>query len=237
MDESGVAVWRQIERALQQDIETHRLKPGTRLPGEHDLAERFNVNRHTARRALQSLSERGLIRIEKGRGSFVESAMVDYRIHPRTRFSENVARLARAPSGEFVRCVEIQADDAMAEALGIDCGDAVILLETLGIADGKRISLGAHHFAKARFAKIGFHYKRLGSITKSLAKLGVADYTRKTTRISTRLPTPHEARLLRQPAAEPVLIVESVNVDSSGRPIEYGIARMAGGRTQLVVEF
>lgn len=237
MEETGLAVWRQIEQAILRDIDKRLLKPGERLPSEHELAERFSVNRHTARRALQALSEQGVIRIEKGRGSFVESALLDYRIAPRTRFSENIARESRNPSGELVRSEERKADAILAEALGIAAGDTVILLETLGIADGLRISLGAHYFPKRRFPKILSHYKRLGSITKALEKMGVADYFRKSTRISTRLPLKREARLLRQPETAPVLVVESVNVDTEGMPIEYGIACMSGQRTQLFVDF
>ncbi len=237
MEQQGIAVWRQIERTILGEIEGKRLPPGARLPSEHDLAERFGVNRHTARHALQALSERGVIRIEKGRGSFVESSMVDYRIAPRTRFSENIASDSRTPSGELVRSLELTADSLMAEALKIEIGTPVILLETMGIADGQRISLGAHYFAKDRFAKILQHYNRLGSITKALAKMGVTDYFRKSTRISARLPDKREARLLRQKPTEPVLIVESVNVDPQGSPIEYGVACMSGGRTQLVVDF
>lgn len=237
MEQEGIAVWRQIEQTILGEIEAKRLPPGARLPSEHELAERFGVNRHTARHALQALCERGVIRTEKGRGSFVESPMVDYRIAPRTRFSENIASHSRTPSGELVRSQELKADAMIADALGLAPGAPLILLETVGIADGQRISLGAHYFAKARFGKILSYYKRLGSITKSLAKMGVSDYFRKTTRISVRMPDKREARLLRQKPTEPVLIVESINVDPQGQPIEYGVACMSGARTQLVIDF
>lgn len=70
-DRDGLSRWARIERELREDIELGGLVPGSRLPSEHLLAERFGVNRHTVRRALSALQERGLIRVEQGKGTFV----------------------------------------------------------------------------------------------------------------------------------------------------------------------
>ena len=40
--------------------------------------------------------------------------------------------------------------------------------------------------------------------------------------------------MLSQPGNRPVLVTESVNVDLEGRPTEYGIARFASDRMQIV---
>ncbi len=49
------------------------------------------VNRHTVRRAMAELAVRGLVRTERGSGTFVKTDKLDYRIGRRTRFSEIVA--------------------------------------------------------------------------------------------------------------------------------------------------
>ncbi|WP_293761837.1 GntR family transcriptional regulator, partial [uncultured Aquitalea sp.] len=77
---SGVAVWRQIENTLAEEIAGGRLQAGERLPTELQLAERFGVNRHTIRRAVSTLVERGLLRVEQGRGTFVQDNAIDYAI-------------------------------------------------------------------------------------------------------------------------------------------------------------
>ena len=45
--------------------------PGTRLPGERELAERFNVSRVTVREAEIALQARGFIKIKTGSGVYV----------------------------------------------------------------------------------------------------------------------------------------------------------------------
>lgn len=233
---SGVALWRQIEQEIEADIRAKQYGPGDRLPTEAELSQRFAVNRHTVRRAMLGLQERGLVRVEQGRGSFVQENIVDYRLSRRTRFSENILTLRRDPSGELVRVARLPADKTMAQMLQLRAGEPVLLLETLKSADGRPINLGSHHFPFRRFNGLAEAFKAEGSITAALRKFGVADYTRKVTRVTARMPEEEEARLLAQPRNRPVLITESVNVDESGTPIEYGIARFAADRVQFVFE-
>ena len=56
---------------LLSEILDGQYLPGSRLPIEPDLCERLDVSRATLREAMKSLQQRGVIRIEQGRGSFV----------------------------------------------------------------------------------------------------------------------------------------------------------------------
>ena len=51
------------------------------------LSERFGVNRHTVRRAISTLVEQGLLRVEQGRGTFVAEDVVEFVVGERTRFT------------------------------------------------------------------------------------------------------------------------------------------------------
>lgn len=61
--------WETIASALTEDVRSR--KPGDRLPTEAALSERFGVNRHTVRHALDRLREMGLIYVMRGAGYFV----------------------------------------------------------------------------------------------------------------------------------------------------------------------
>jgi DNA-binding GntR family transcriptional regulator len=56
------------------------------------------------------------------------------------------------------------------------------------------------------------------------------------TRIVSRLPTPRESELLSLPRHVPLLITQSINHDGLDRPLEYGDARMASDRVEIVIE-
>ncbi len=232
----GVALWRQIEQALEADIRAGVLGPGDRLPTEAALAGHFQVNRHTLRRAVAGLVERGLIRVEQGRGSFVQEDVLDYAVGPRTRFSEIVLSQRRAPGRRLLAARIEPAEAVVAGALGLDAGASCVLLERIGEVDGRPICVSAHYFPAARFPDMIDLYRQSGSITEALDRQGAGDYTRRQTRVMARMPDTDDAAYLQQPRSRPILVVESVNVDGAGRPIEYGCTRFASDRVQVVFE-
>jgi GntR family phosphonate transport system transcriptional regulator len=232
----GVALWRQILGTLEAEIAAGSLAAGARLPTEGELSARFGVNRHTIRRAMEELQTRGLVRIEQGRGSFVAEDVLDYRLGPRTRFSEVIRRQNREPQGRMLRIEETGAEAAVAEALKLRRGAPVVLAERLGLANGRPVLISTHHFPAARFPRIAGLLAEDPSITRALAVCGVPDYWRQVTRITARMPTPEEAALLQQARSRPVLATEAVNVDAAGQPLDVSFGRYAAGRMQIVVE-
>src|ERR1700761_4409415 len=174
--QEGVALWRQIANQLQQSIASGASKPGEQLPTEAELSSRFGVNRHTVRRALEELSRDGLVRVEQGRGSFVAEDVLDYTVEARTRFSEWIRKHNKEPSGIIRQLREIPADSRVADSLGIRSGSRVVLLERLGFADDRPVSLARHYFPAGRLKGIFQALQATPRITEALKAVGVDDY-------------------------------------------------------------
>jgi GntR family phosphonate transport system transcriptional regulator len=233
---AGIALWRQIGAAIEAAIREGHHAPGQRLPTEAELAQRFRVNRHTIRRAMEELESRGIVRVEQGRGSFVAEDVLDYPLGARTRFSEIIRAQNREPAGRMLRLTEIPAEPRIAELLEIRRGRMVVLAERIAMADGRAVALGSHHFPAHRFPGIIALLRENSSITHALAACGVPDYRRRITRITARMPSAEEAEALQQSRSRPVLVSEAVNVDGAGKPVDATVTRYAAGRTQMVVE-
>ncbi len=231
----GVAVWQQIVTLLRAEIAGGGHPPGTQLPTETTLAQRYGVNRHTLRRAIGVLAEEGLLRVEQGRGTFVEPQFLDYEIGRRTRFSEIVARNRKEPSGRLIRTAETAADAQVAENLDLAGGTPCLRLETLHVADGTPLSVATNWFPLHRVPDLLAAYAETGSISRALERNGIADYVRQQTRVTARLAAAEDAGLLRQPPSRPLLVAEYVNVDMDGRPIQFAITRFASDRVQIVL--
>ncbi len=71
-----------IARALAERMLSGALAVNDRLPSERNLALEFRVSRPMVREALRSLTERGLINVEPGRGAFVLSSTAPRRFQP-----------------------------------------------------------------------------------------------------------------------------------------------------------
>lgn len=233
---TGVALWRQIREVLVTEIACGSLTPGTRIPTEEALAKRFAVNRHTVRQAVGAMADEGLLRIEHGRGMFVQETVIHYEVRKRTRFTENVARQSLIPESRFLEVRRIPADETVAKALDLATHDPVVRIWRLGHANEKPICLSAHHFCAQRFAQLEIVCQITDSVTEALQHLGIEDYRRQVTRVTTRMPTRREAKLLAQSEKHPVLVSESINIDPTGHPIEYGVTAFCGDRVEIVFE-
>ncbi len=233
---SGVALWRQIEAALTESIESGAMPPGDQVPTEQVLSEQFRVNRHTVRRAMAELAEKGLIKVEQGRGTFVRENVVDYLVGRRTRFSEVVSGQSRAPSGKLLFHRPARADAAIADALEMEVGAPLVQMETLGVVDDRPLTVATHLMPSQRFPDFADRYLDLRSISKVFESYDCGDYTRRITKVTARMPDAQESASLDIPRSRPVLVSTSLNVDRHGQPIEYGMTRYAADRCQIVFE-
>lgn len=229
-------LWRQIAHSLAAGIGPGGLRPGDRLPTEAQLAARHGVNRHTVRRAIETLVRSGLVRVEQGRGSFVAEDRIDYTVQPRTRFNEWIRQQNKEPTGRILQIAQVSATTQVAAGLGVPPGAAVALLWRLGMADGTPVSLTSHHFSLDARPGLLDALRTAPSITAALHSVGVADYRRRVTRVAARMPTATEAGLLRVPRSRPLLVCENVNVDLGGDIVEFGIAQYPSSRVQIMFE-
>lgn len=232
---SGVTVWRQIADTLSIEIRNRSFVGTGKLPSETELASRFGVNRHTLRQAVGALQTEGLLRIEKGRGMFVQHELLNYALSRRTRFSENLQRQGLLPGKQMLAARGMGASERVARELGLARGDHVLMVETLNEANEQPVSLATAYYPAARFDGLLELLQGSASTSEILARFGVQDYLRAQSRITTQMPSDETARLLKQPATRPLLCVECVDVDMQGTPIKFGETVFCGDRVQLVV--
>jgi len=235
-DAGGVTLWRRIADEIERAIAGGAHSPGERLPGEIEIAARFGVNRHTVRRALAELAARGLVRAERGSGTYVERGRLAYPIGTRTRFSEIVGAAGRGAGGKLIAHWNGPASADIAKRLGLSAGEPVIALEILRSADRVPISSATTWLAAALAPDAARLYRRHRSMTRVLAHYGIADYRRQSTRISAAPADAIDAGRLRLAPGRAVLVVDSIDVTLAGVPVLTTRGRFAADRVELLVE-
>ncbi|RQW27924.1 phosphonate metabolism transcriptional regulator PhnF [Rhodobacteraceae bacterium CH30] len=230
---AGTPLWLQIESVLANEILARALCG--RLPNEQELATRFGVNRHTVRQAIQQLQLKGLVRIERGRGTFVQDEVIAYRLGKSTRFSHSLSEQ------HLVSAIDIQsnhyepASEHVASMLMVPPGSQVLRVEALDLASDKVVSVCTQYFPLPRFDAFMMIYQGSTSTSEAFARCGISRFQRVLSRISARQPRPEVAAALQQGRQQPVLYVESVYADEDGQRIEYGITRFNGDTVQVEV--
>lgn len=229
---SGEAVYRQVQRQLVAEIRAlHR--QGDALPAEAVLAQRFGVNRHTLRRAIEGLISEGWVERRHGLGSFVLHKPLDYDIGQRTRFTETLEAQGRTTESAVLRKLRIPAQGGVAQRLQLDEGEPVAWIETLRSVDGAPFCVISHYLPLNLLPGVIADYSG-GSLHEFIEAQHGWRLTRSESLVSAALPQGDDASLLAMPATTAVLRVKSVNVrDRDGAPVEYALTRFRADRMQL----
>ena len=228
------SIYIQIADELRTNIEKAVYQPGDKLPTEKNLSARFNVNRHTIRNAISVLKEEGLIRVDRGRGMFVAKTPIKYPIGERVRYNKSLEAQGIKASYQKLKAIEIPAEGAIADALKIDIGAPVVLIERIGLANDRSISIGSSYFPAELFPNLIKFWDKYNSISKLIKEIYDRDHIRRSTTVCARIVREADARLLQIPANQPILLAQSINCDRDGTIVEYGVTRFSGEMMELV---
>ncbi|WP_171131706.1 MULTISPECIES: phosphonate metabolism transcriptional regulator PhnF [unclassified Ruegeria] len=232
---SKTPIWKSIALSLTADIAEGRYRAGDRLPTEAQLSATHGVNRHTVRRALSDLAERGLVHARRGAGVFVSAHATDYPIGKRVRYHQSISASGKIPGKRVLALNTRAADEAEAAALGLNPGDPVHVYDGLSLANGQPIGLFQSVFPAERFPDLLVSLSQNASVTHALQSCGVADYTRISTRLTARAASATQALHLQVTEGAPVLHSLGINADPDGRPVEYGKTFFVGERLTLTL--
>ena len=173
--------YQQIAAQLEQELRT-QYRCGDYLPSEQQLAERYQVNRHTLRRAVDQLVERGWLQRRHGVGILVLMRPYDYPLHANTRFSQNLFEQGSHPTSErlLLSCARAM---GMLPAHSREEGEMVIHLRTLRRVNGVPMSVIDHYLPDLDWwpALQQFHS---GSLHQFIEQHLQQPLTRRQTRIS-----------------------------------------------------
>lgn len=225
-------LWRQIAEAIAADLPQG---VGTRLPTEAAYAARFGVNRHTVRRALADLVDRGLVHTRRGAGAFVAARPTEYPLTRRMRFHEALSATGRVPGRRILSAATHPASAPEAAALGLSEGAPVLRVEGLSLSDGVPIGHFRSAFPQDRLPGMAAALASGLGITAALAACGVPDHLRAWTRLSARPADAILAGHLAVRRGDALLRSEALNTDPQGRAVEYAEGHFAGERVTLLV--
>jgi len=229
----GEAVYSQIARQLEDEIQRF-YQPGCYLPSEAELAQRFGVNRHTVRRAIEELMQAGLVERNHGKGTRVLDAPVDYTLGQNTRFTELLEAEGMTAVTRILRKLQIPAHDGVAKRLNLPENAPVIWLETLRLVDDRPYCVISHFLPLQRFPELLESYTG-GSLHDFILSNYQISLHRVESLVTATLPLGDDAGLLHMPQHQAILRVKSVNVDAAcpEMPLEYALTRFRADRIQL----
>lgn len=233
---SAVPAYAQIEERVVDLIESGRLAVGDRVPSERDLAEWVGVSRLTARAALASLAQRGMVERNTGRrGTVVARAKLAYDLRDFAGFTEMAHRLGLAASARIRALNELAAPDLVARELQISPGARVYRVERLRFAGSEPLTLEDSWIPAERFPEFIDHDMR-GSLYELMRDSYDCPPVRAIERLEPTLAEDHHAAALGVTVGSPLMLVVRVAYTADDAPAEFARDHYRGDRAQFIVQ-
>lgn len=220
LDRTGpVPLYFQISNRLETAIREGRIPAGSRLETEIGIGQRLGLSRPTVRRAIQELVDKGLLVRRRGVGTQVVHGQLTRQVEL-TSLYEDLQSSHHEP-GTTVLTHELRpATDRVAENLGVEPGTDVVYLRRRRTSDGVPVAVLENYLTSA-FADVTTEQLETQGLYQILRARGVTIRVAKQ-QIGARREQDDEDELLDIGSGSPVLTMERIAYDASGRAVEYG---------------
>jgi GntR family transcriptional regulator len=154
MSVTHLPLYAQVENVIIDRIANGSLAPGSRLPSEDSLVQEYAVSRTTIRAAMQSLVQRGLVEIRRGKGTFVTRPKITQELTELTGFVEDMQALGRQPGAKVLDQQIVAANQLVARRLALPQGAPVVRIQRVRLADCMPLSYDETYLPKELGEKV-----------------------------------------------------------------------------------
>jgi GntR family transcriptional regulator len=233
---SPLPYYHQLKEIILADIADRRLQPGDRLPGDHELCERYGLSRTVVRQALADLQNEGVVERVKGRGTYVAPQRTSQGlVQSLSGLYDDVAGLGRVLRSDVRTLKVTAADGEVAGRLHLATGDPDVLLERLRYVDDEPWVYAISHVPEVLAPDLVEQDLREQSLYALLENRYGILIARSQRIVEAHGATGRLAKDLQIPKHAPVLKLTNVSFDTAGTPVETFVAYHRADRSRFEV--
>jgi GntR family transcriptional regulator len=239
VDESNpIPKYLQISSWLKELIQSGRYQAGEKLPSEVQLSKVCGVNRNTVRQAISELAAIGLLRKEKGTGTFVRNPAPAELRHKLQRIESTTELMQESGIKQktklLAKRVEYASDD-IAQALFLGANNKVVVVRRVRAGDGVPYIYEESYLPYDLFRGI-LGMDLTGSMYRIFSEqFGIVLARCKQTISAVNLDK-EITRILELPVNAAGIFMESLTFDENSMPIELLYSYHRGDKYKLEIE-
>jgi GntR family transcriptional regulator len=214
-------LYSRVEAVLAADIAGGSLPPGSQLPPEEDLIQRFKVSRTTVRKAIQNLIERGLVEVRRGKGTFVTQPKITQELTELTGFVEDMQALGRNPTARLLDQRIVAADEAVAHHLALAPGTMVVRLRRVRLADGVAMAFDETYLPRDIGEKVASNDLGAEPVFALLEEKYDTPLVEAEYKLAAAAADPVAAQALQVPIGSPIFLIERTSYTTGNRPVDF----------------
>jgi GntR family transcriptional regulator len=231
---SVVPLYYQIQQRLLEQIQSGELAVGQPLPATQELAATLGVSLMTARQAIRSLCDLGVLYSKQGKGTFISGMKLEKDFRQVLSFTEEMKARGSRP-GSRVLSFEIRTGSSeVLEALRLRPGAQIIELRRIRQANALPMGIECSSLPLRLCPDLLETFDPRTSLYRILAERYGVDMTIADEVAEVGLASREEARLLRISEKSAVFIFTRTSYIQNGQPVEYVKATYRGDRYKIV---
>jgi GntR family transcriptional regulator len=234
---SPVPYYFQLSTFAELQIKSRRWRAGELLPGEQELCDRLGISRTVVRQAIADLETKGLVLKQNGKRTMIAFPKYEGGLMQSLRgFYEDVRGRGQTPSTRVLEFKVMPATAEVAEALRVQEGDPVIMLDRLRSLDGVPEVLVVTFIPERLCSALVREDLSNQSLYELLARKFGLRIARGIRTIEAVLLNRRDASLLDVKSGSPALLLKSIGLLEDNTPLEYFIAKHRGDRAKFHVQ-
>jgi GntR family transcriptional regulator len=232
---SGTALHRQVFLVLRDEIRRGVFAPGSALPTEEALCERFGVSRITVRRALADLAGLGLVERRQGIGNFVSANSRVQRQHPTLSLIDGLRRTADETTVSVIGVGRGVPPVEVAELLQLGAGESAVRAERLRRIGAAPVMLTDSWVPMALGKRLTVAALRKRPLYEILLGQGVV-LGRVVQELSAVIADPTRAERLAVEVGSPLLKMVRLLHGQDARPVQYLEVYLSSERSRFLMD-
>ncbi len=234
--ETPIPLYFQLKELIKDKIENGDLEEGDLLPPERELAEHFDVSRPTVRQALKELVNEGLLRREKGRGTYVAEGKINYGfIQKLTTFYDDMEEKGYKLKTEVLIQELRDPREFIASRLNISADDKVVFLKRIRYVEEEPI-VTVHNFVPSKLCpgleKVNLENK---SLYETIGKEYGLLYSKAEISLEPAVADQDDQKYLKVDKGAPIHLMKNITYAQSGVIFDYFESRFRGDKGKIKV--
>ncbi len=233
--QSAIPIYFQLKESIYDKIKNGNWKRGEKIPSLRELSRELKISLMTARQAIRSLVDEGVLLLRKGEGTYILGPKVRESRKTLFSFTAEMLRQNHVPGAQLITKEIIPASVEVAQILQLSSNESVYHICRLRTADQEPVSV-QHSYIPIKFCDNLLEK----DLTISLSTILESDYdiwikTASQTLIADEADF-FTSKHLNIPEKATTMRIKRISFLENHRPCEYLLSIYRGDRYEFVVE-
>jgi len=221
-----IPLYFQVMQILQKEIEDGTYPPGSYIPTEAQLEERFNVSRATIRKALSELVHQGYLERRRSKGTIVAGVKLEENLQELCSFTDQFISKGIQLVTKIIDFQTIACSEKIARKLEIEPGKPVHYMQRLRLVEDAPVALEHWYAPESYFPGLSKDLFGETGLEQSTYYILYQNYDLKVVKAEDSMSAvslrQSEAELLCVDEGIPALLRTRLSYNATGTPVSYG---------------